>query len=272
MKPPTHIGRPIDLSYLSNRLVVILSVVGAATGFFFAGDRNPLRAAFDTAMTVFLVWALTREIHPENTHAATAAAVVGGGLSVWTGDTSLIALAGLMLSARVLVRTTGLWPRLSDILVIGIAVGVFARTPLAWATGMAVAVAFAFDTFLPQPAPATHLWLAGAVGTAVTLSAVISGALPDDWTAPAWPILAVMAAIGVAAWVAPVLPLTATADLSDHRLDPRRLQTARRIAIISLAVGVVAGGSPAAPLSYPAWASLASVAASRVFMTKTVQK
>ena len=274
MKLVTHLGRPIDITSASNRWVVGLTVAGAVAGLALPGDRSPVRSMIETALTVFLTWALVRELAPDQPTHASVAAVLSGAISVWSADTSLIALGGLMLAARILVRTTGLWPRLTDILAVGVMVGVFARTPLAWATGLAVAAAIALDTGLSKPAPSSHTWLAAAVGVAVTLSAVLSDALPRTWASPPLLAIAAMAAVAVAIWLAPVLPLVSTVDYGSERLEPNRLLVARRLITATLAVGVAAGGTVAAPSSYPAWVALAVVALGatlpRLFMTETV--
>lgn len=268
MKPASHIGRTIDLSYPSNRWAVGLTLLGAAAGLIHPEGRNPMWAAFQSGGTVFLTWALTRELDPDPPATSVVAAIAAGVVTVWTGDASLIALGGLLMTARMLTRSTGSWPLLTDIVIIGAGVGIFARSPVTWASGLAVAAAVALDTAMAHPAPRYHVWLAAAIGVAVTLSAVISHALPRAWSPPDIPTLIIASLGALAGLLTPVLPLSSFSDFRNTRLDPNRLRAARRLVVASLALGIVAGGAATGATSWPAWLALVIVALFRVFISK----
>jgi hypothetical protein len=271
VKPATHIGRTIDLSYPSNRWAVGLTLVGAVAGLIHPEARNPLWAAFQSGGTVLLTWALTRELDPDRPATSVVAAVAAGVVTIWTGDASLIALGGLVAMARILTRSTGSWPLLTDLVIIGAGVGIFARSPLTWATGLAVAAAVALDATMAHPAPRYHVWLAAAIGVAVTLSVVISHALPRFWSPPDTPTVIIAILGTLAGLLTPVLPLSSFSDFRNTRLDPSRLRAARRLAVASLALGVIAGGAAGGATSWPAWLALVVVGVFRVFISETTR-
>lgn len=234
-----------------------LTLAGAIGGLVYPGDRTPARAVFETALTVFLVWALARELDPDRPATASIAAVLGGAAALWTGDTSIVGLTGVMLASRILVRTTGAAPLLTDVLWVGVFVGALARDAYAWAAGLAAAAALALDTSLPHPAPGRRLWLAGAIGLSVTLTAVLSGAMPDSWQPPSAAVLAVAVIATVAVLTARSLPLVSTDDRR-RPLDPARLRSGRLLVASALMLATLAGGTALGAATVPAWMAVAA--------------
>lgn len=215
----------------------------------------------DSALTVFLTWALVRELDPDHPLSALLGGVAAGAVAITTGTASALALAALMLSARLVVRSTGLRPLVTDIAVVGAFVGALSRTPLVWAAGLAVAFAVALDTGLPEPAPQRNLWLAGAIGLAVTLTAVLSDALRVSWSLPDMTTGA-LAAVAIAVTV--TAPTDSLRSLTDYRptpLHPERLRVARLLTAAALALGTLAGGAALASASWPGWVGLIAAGA-----------
>lgn len=262
MKRFTHLGRPLDWSDRSNLWAIGLTLAAAVLALFFPGDRTPMAAVVQTALSVFLVWALGRELDPDRPITATIAAVAAGAAVLISGETSVAGIAGLMLGSRILVRSTGFVPYLTDIVAVGVFVGVFARDPVTWAAGLMVAGAVAGDAFLPEPAPARHVWLALAIGVAVTLTAVLSDALPRTWELPD-PVTLVYAAGGiVAGTLARALPLTSTGDgRGSSLLLPSRLRTARWLVVGAATLATLVGGGEFAAKTWPVWLTLIVVGA-----------
>ncbi len=257
----THLGRPIDLSTATVRWAVWLTLGGAVAGLIRPGDRTPTAAAFQTALTVFLAWALARELAPDHPTAAVLAGVMAGAATTWTGQTNVAALAAFMLAGRISTRTTGLTPLLTDVLAVGVFAGVFARTPLSWAAGLAIAAAVAFDSWLPDPAPQTHVWLAAAIGVAVTITTVLSDALPRAWVMPDTATL-ILAAVGLLALAAaPRLTLRSVTDDGARPLDSTRLGASRRIVLVAMVLGTALGGGVFAHQTWPVWLTAVAVGA-----------
>ncbi len=236
---------------------MLAGCAGAAlAALAYPGGRSPAEAMLDAALTVFLSWAMIRELDPDHPVSALVGAGVAAAVSIVAGSTSAVALAALMLTARIVVRSTGLRPLVSDIAVVGVFVGALARTPLVWAMGLALALAVAVDTGLPEPAPQRNVWLAGAIGLAVTLTAVISDALRVSWSLPGTTTVG-LAVAGLALMV--LAPADRVRSVCDHRptaLHPERLRTARLIAAGALTVGTVVGGAAHAAMSWPGWVGI----------------
>lgn len=237
----------------------LAAAVGVAA-VYNAGDRHPLLALVEGSLTVFLCWAIVRELDPDHPVAAVLAGAAAGMATVATSASPIAALAGLMVASRVLTRSTGLRPLLTDIVAVGAFAGIFARTPAAWAVGLGVAAAVALDSNLPEPAPDRRIWLAGAVGVAVTLTAVMSGALAAAWQLPDLTTLVLMAAGTGLIMTAPAQTLQSKTDFRAIPVDPTRLLTARRLAAGALVLGTLVGGLAHAQASWPAWIALTTAA------------
>lgn len=257
MKQFTHLGRVLSLAYPAHRWMLGLSTLAGMAAVFYPQGRSPIRALIESGMTVFLVWALARELDPDHPWTGIVGGALGGAVSIWTGETSLAALAGLLVAARIIARTVGLRPLLTDIVAVGVFAGIFARTPLAWATGLAVAIAVALDTNLPEPSPQRHTWLAAAIGVAVTLSAVLSSALAVAWRLPG-PASLVIGGVGLlAAVTAPVRGLDSVTDARKTPLRPERVHMAGLIAAGALTLGMMVGGGGLAEVTWPGWIAVA---------------
>jgi hypothetical protein len=251
----THLGRSLPLTHVTHRWLAGLAAAMAALAWAFPEGRSPAGAAVQSAMTVFLVWALVRELAPDHPVPALGLAAVAGAVSILTGATAPAALAGLMLASRIVVRTTGAAPLLTDIVAVGVFVGVFARTPMAWGAGLAVAAAVAVNTNLPVPAPARHVWLAGAVAVAVTVTAVFSDALGPSWSLPGWVTLLLAAAALAATFLVPV-EWPRTPDDRGKQLFAERVRAGRNLVAFALVLATAVGGAAHAEATWPAWLAL----------------
>jgi len=228
----------------------------AVAALAYPGGRSPAAAMADAALTVFLTWALVSELDPDHPLSALLGGVVAGAVAITTGTVSAIALAVLMLSARLVTRSTGLRPLITDIAVVGAVVGALSRTPLVWAAGLAFAFAVALDTGLPEPAPQRNLWLAGAIGLAVTLTAVLSDALQVSWRMPGATTAALVAVALALVVTAPNDDLRSVTDFRPVPLHPERLRAARLLTAGALVLGTLVGGAALASASWAGWVGL----------------
>lgn len=256
MRRFTHLTRTLSLVYPTHRALLGLVVVGAVGGWVNPVASPPAEAMFRGAATVALAWLLVRELEPDRAGMALWGAAAAGAAAVLTGASDLAALAVLMLGSRILMRSTGLVPFLTDVVAVGLIAGVFARTPLAWAAGLAAAFAVALDTNHDHPSPPRYTWLVLAIGVAVTVSAVFSGALDLIWTWPGW-FTGVVAAAGIG--LLPTAPRQPSSrnDVGDP-FDPVRVRTSRLLAVLAVGLGTLAGGGAYAEATWPAWIALAT--------------
>ncbi len=127
----THLGRPLDPRYPSNRVAIVVPVaIGVLVAALADGGLADRALEGGIALVAsFLAWALGREIDPDRTLTANGAAVVGGLLAGALGSAALGALYLLMATARITTRTTGLPPKPTDLLVHVGAAAFFAPRP-----------------------------------------------------------------------------------------------------------------------------------------------
>lgn len=250
----THLARVVSPRRLSHRWLMGLAALAAIAGWIWPRERASLSGAVQTALTVLLVWAISRELDPDHPASALVVAAIAGGVTLATGATSGSALALAMVTARIVSRSTGLSPLATDLLAIGALAGIVARTPLMWALGMGLAAGVALDTALPHPAPRRSLWLAPAIAVAVTLASFLSDAFSPSWEAPSLPTL-ILVATGVAAAGSAKYLVRSTDDRSAS-LDPTRMRAAMWLVVGAAALGTLTGGGTSQEASWPLWAAL----------------
>ena len=211
----SHIARDFDFSLPSNRLLVGLVGVGLIAGLavWLTGGET---TAICAPVHMFLAWALVRELDPD--HEATALiAGFGAGLWVLAGFQVVGALTvlGLMLAARVVVRTTGRKPLVSDLVVLGVLTAVISFTVTGWVAGFGLAVAiYVDDRMSGKPStPGAVTAALGALGASVvaTLNQVFPQQMPDIR-----PLLVV--AVGALALVAVIREPEIPTSLVDSRM------------------------------------------------------
>jgi len=210
-----------------------------------------LPLAANAAVTVFLAWAITREIDPDEARTANLAAVLAVAGRLLAGPANLAALVMLLLATRITLRSTGLPPTMLDGLVfLPTAAFLAGRTVTGWMAALTLAYALARDHRLPDPASARSLIAAFLVSATASGGVILSGAFGSGWPVPGPASLALVAAGVIAGLALPgYVPMSKT-DYTRVMLDFFRLRSARWILLggATLTV-VVAGGDAAAGLS-----------------------
>jgi hypothetical protein len=117
------LGRPLDLSYPTNRILVIVVLLAmAATLLFRLISGVPFwEAMFSTAaisLAVFLTWSLGREFDPPNDWSAFVALPFSFILALTAGNPAFMALVYILLFSRVLNGITGFRARVTDYLLL----------------------------------------------------------------------------------------------------------------------------------------------------------
>ncbi|MGH8945174.1 MAG: hypothetical protein ACRDVL_03395, partial [Acidimicrobiia bacterium] len=141
----SHVTRPINLSFWSNRLIVgltALAAVAAAAVMLTSGIADVWAAPAH----VFLTWALLREIDPDNDWTAVFAALFAG-IWVLAGQevVSVMALLALMVAARLVLNSTGRRPLVTDLIGLAALASAAAYTPAGWIAGFGIALAIYID-------------------------------------------------------------------------------------------------------------------------------
>jgi len=116
----TTIGRPIDLRYPTNLAIVLLTLVMFAAGIWTMTMRGESFVAsvphsLAWAGTVFLSWALAREVDPDRWYSAFFAAAGGFIAASMYAPPPLLAIFWFLLALRFINRSTGHPPGLLDV-------------------------------------------------------------------------------------------------------------------------------------------------------------
>ncbi len=123
----TAIARPLDFSYKSNRFIVLamMGVILAGSAYQWISGTPVLPGfswGFQAGLTVFLTWALGRELDPDFPSSAVIAAVFSFLVILVLPLPTLGMIFWLLILLRILNHTTGLSPTFFDLLsFIGIA-------------------------------------------------------------------------------------------------------------------------------------------------------
>ncbi|MDX1690344.1 MAG: hypothetical protein R3290_04905 [Acidimicrobiia bacterium] len=259
--PVTGIGRPIDPRVPSNLFVIAATLAGGAAGFFPAlgdGFGDAVWAGVLTGGAGFVAWAVGRELDPDRPATAGVAAVVAIALA-FVGDPGLALSGAAILATRILVRTTGVFPTVVDLVVVaGFAAYVATRSaglPVAVVTGLALLA----DGRLPGPSTNRVTVAGDLIVVAAIVAALIAGtAVPDPAGVAGWEWLLVgVAVVGAVVVVRPPL-VSATADWSDERLDGHRLRAGRVAALAMVAGAAVWGGAVGLAAVAPVSAAMAA--------------
>jgi hypothetical protein len=248
------IGRPVDPSYATNRAILLLGLAGfavaaavelmAGAGWWAAG-----LSAGNAGVTVFLSWALTRELAPDDDPAAFVSVGLAGVGWYLLGSQSLLAPVVLLMAVRVVNRSTGKAAEPTDTLLLLPLFG-FAAWTVSWTLGLVGAVALALDGTLTrapgQRARRDHLWLSAllvAVAAARVLVGVPGVRVPVGSLLPM--LLAALAALAGA--VALVHPTPRSlGDVDGQPLQSVRVRSALLLGVlatvlVTLDAGVATG-------------------------------
>ncbi len=109
----TALGRPLDLSYPTNRLIALASLTVYALYFAYlllaaVPAAEALLSAFGAGIALFLCWAIGREIDPAYDWSAFYALPFVLAAALYYGSPDLLSLFFILLLMRFLNRSTGL--------------------------------------------------------------------------------------------------------------------------------------------------------------------
>lgn len=255
MRLRSGIGRGFDLSYPSNRFVLLATpllgvVAGVATLVVGEGWGEAVRNGVSAGGSAFLAWTIARELHPD--HASLAVpATLAAPLGVLLADPDLLAAATVMLVARVTAGTTGRALTPIDLLVLFAVAGPVAVR----SSGVAVLAGGAVALLVGTVVVDRGRFVLGVAAAALATGAVVSALTVEaaSGSSPWWALLALPAAVSLAG---PGRVEVGT-DRSGGTISPWRVRLARGYAVA--AAGGAALTTPAAALA-PVWVALFAVA------------
>jgi hypothetical protein len=274
----TSIGRPVDFSYPTNRAIGIFSaVVLVITTLLqlFAG-KDLFTAWFwgvGAGLSVFLAWALCRELDPDHDNSAFAAA----GLAfialffVELPNIGLGKLFWLLLAVRVVNRTTGLPATIVDSLaVVGLSGWLVYNGN--WGFGLLTAIAFLLDSQLAPPHK-QQLIFAGLSALSTVAIVVLQGPLLPaggfSWGAGA-------IELGLSAVFIPVIlgssTLKSMEDESGEGMKPARIQAGQVLALMAGVEIALWSGTLGFKSVMPLWATVIGAAVYGFFLVPRRKK
>ncbi len=184
------IGRPVDPAYRTNRAILFLlpvALVGGAIRALLAGSGvvDAGLSSANGAVALFLSWALTRELSPDDNAAAFAAAGLAWLGWALAGRQSLMIAVVVLIAVRIVNRSTGKASMPSDTVLL-LPLFVFAGWTESWTLAVVGAAAFALDGVLPaapgQAKRSSHRGIAVLLlAFAAVLVAFGTSGLRADW-------------------------------------------------------------------------------------------
>lgn len=169
----------MDPRHLPNLLIgaIVIIIGGIAVVLWLNGAPGSIVLS---PVVAFLIWGVLREIDPDHEWSALLGAVLAGTWGL-TGRplASVLALAGLMLTARLITHTTGRRPLPIDlgfVTVLGIAMGFSVE---GWAAGFGIALAIYLDERFRGTVRLMAVGASAVTAVGTTVVATVAGAFPD---------------------------------------------------------------------------------------------
>jgi hypothetical protein len=210
------------------------------------------------SFTIFLAWALGRELDPDHD----LSAFVGAGLSLVlllvVEAPSLMVILWLLLVLRLVNRTVGIPARPLDSLgVLGL--GAWLTWQGDWIVGLVTACAFLLDGLLSPPLR-YHLFVSGLAFVAAVVLTVFQGGLVKGGgpTTPA-AISSLAMAVLFLVVIATSRELQAVGDATGEPLRPRRVQAAQGLALATALLFAWWAGTSGVLALLPLWAAILGV-------------
>ena len=241
----TSIGRPLDPGFPTNKAVLLLLPVAALIGAVAAfADGLPglevFRRALVFLLATFGVWALARELDPDD-HVAAFIAMALALVAAYAVDSpSLLILFSTLGLVRIVNRSTGLAARKSDSVVVMLLVFAVMYLTDSPFYGVVAAVAFLLDGSLKMPL--RHQWFFGLVCFSGTIVYLVDHDLGLDLVrAPdslfEWLSLLFLIIFGLNALL--LRNVASRGDFGASRLDPARVRGGMVVGLLAALQGIL---------------------------------
>ena len=258
-------SRELSLNNPQHRtLIIMTAVVGAA---YFASQLSAGESLFDAVLSAinisgsaFLAWVITREFDPDRPDSALAAAALAAvGVLLLDSTTNLVAVGALIMAARAVARTTGLYFKLGDVIFAVLLVGLTARTDQ-WVVGLVVGLGFWLDGVAEKPS--RYARINAVIVIVMTLAiAYLSEVIDWSFIFTNADYAALITAFVAARFVVPSVPdpPKSVGDFTGEPLDRRRVMYCLTLMALALILVSWSGDDDTTFGILPLWAGLISV-------------
>jgi hypothetical protein len=256
----TNLGRSISQEHFPNVLIVFVSIITIASGSVYSvlsGEVITFAVIFGFALgvAVFLCWAISREIDPDNDYSA----FVQMPLTIWGmlyyGIPNIFAILFILHLMRIVTRSSGLHATWFESIVWFL----FGSTLLYlgdYVAGLAMAAAFLLDGFLKEPLK-RHRYFGAAALILTIVWTFVDGKVVFLENIAAWELIC--AGIITFAFILVIMGSSdpvSLLDTEDEKFDGRRIQSAQILLLLTTIGYMVFVGHEGLKLTYPLWTVL----------------
>ncbi len=227
-------NRPLDLNNTGNFLILLItaSVIPASVIYHYFSTESLMSAVLSGARTgiiVFLTWAVSRELDPDNDLSAFVAVTLVLVFIPLLGQASVLPIFWILLILRTLNRSSGVRPGVLDMFFILI-LGTLLTSTVSWIYGVLTTLGLLLDSKLP-PSDRIHFWAGIFMGIITLLSVLPEGLILPNISFSTLPILIIVAILFL-----PVImgssEIKSIADRTEEKLDPTRVMMAQLMALV----------------------------------------
>lgn len=259
----TALGRSFDLSYFTNRLILLLTILAGITAVFIKWNQgDELESALPSGLVagglVLLAWIIGRELDPDYDYSAFLASTFAFA-GFWLFEPTQVALWPMVLTiivARMINRSVGPAAYLID------SVGVLAIIGLVtftgdWPVALLGAGAFLLDAVLPEP-NRRHFIFAILTLVLVIVSWAVNGPGQPLTASDGWPLVAIVSFVYLVA-IFSTKQVRSRADVTGQPLNATRVQVTMLFGLIVALVLALWRGDAGVAGSLALWAAILAV-------------
>jgi len=213
-----------------------------------------------TGASVFLAWAICRELDPDHDFSAFISAGMALAGSLIFFPPSYLVLFWILLSVRMINRTTGLAAGTGDSMVLIILGGLAVFTRQNWIIGLATGVYFLLDAILPEGRKIQFLFAAVQFIIVAIAGYILDPAGFDPWLSDFLLVIIIAAVLLALPFIYSYKDVVSTGDHTGTRLSPARLMTGQISVIILLLLLVWLEGNSGFQALLPVWTAFFSAA------------
>ncbi|MDY0385585.1 MAG: hypothetical protein RBT65_00360 [Methanolobus sp.] len=230
----TSIGRPLDFNYLTNKLISIIALLTFAVIVLASainGETNyaNLITGIRAGLLIFLLWAISRELDPDNEWSAFVTVFLALAVSIFSEIPPLLSFVWLVILLRTVNHSTGMPAGIMDSLLFA-GIGIILAYNISCIYGILTATGFILDSRLKDPAK-YHL----VIGIILLVTSVVI-LIEKDVVVSTYPLENMLLFVFGTALFLPVImgatKLESVGDRTGKTLDSARFKLARIMTIL----------------------------------------